>query len=165
MTTIQNTMAIKTAKGEISAMAVNYDDYPCIRVMVNGYLATVVEFDSDTDNFRVHTYQGNKNGPIASYDFKQRSIFDCEIVQDEIERIRGLEDDGRDIEGDILILKQGISEIDGMLNEQKEQVIISNTNMWEECHTSLDRILEFFNLTIVDDSTYFDDYKFLVVKK
>ncbi|PEZ75365.1 hypothetical protein CN410_14965 [Bacillus anthracis] len=165
MTTIQKTIAIKTARGEISAMAVNDDAYPCIRVMINGKLATVVELDSDNDIFRIYTHQGDKNGHIASYEYNTASIFDYKIVQEEIQRIRELEDDGRDIEGDISILKQGLSEIYEIVVGQTEQAIISNTNMWDECHTSLDKILKFFNLIVVDDSTYFDDYKFLVVKK
>ncbi|PFQ36512.1 hypothetical protein [Bacillus cereus] len=130
MTTVKNKMTINTAKGEISAIAVNDDAYPSIKVMINGELVTVVELDSDNDNFRIHNYQGNEDEPIASYDYNPASIFDYEIVVG-----------------------------------QTEQAIISNTNMWEECHTSLDKILKFFNLIVVDDSTYFDDYKFLVVKK
>lgn len=165
MTTVKNKMTINTAKGEISAIAVNDDAYPSIKIMINGELVTIVELDSDNDNFRIHNYQGNEDEPIASYDYNPASIFDYEIVQEEIERIRSLEDDGRDIEGDISILKKGLSEIYSIVVGQTEQAIISNTNMWDECHTSLDKILKFFNLIVVDDSTYFDDYKFLVVKK
>ncbi|MFJ8528387.1 hypothetical protein [Bacillus sp. NPDC094106] len=164
MTTVKNTMAINTTKGEISAIAVNDDAYPSIKIMINGELVTVVELDSDNDNFRVHNYQGNEDEPIASYDYNLKSIFDYQIVQEEIERIRSLEDDGRDIEMDIYILNQGLSKVNEIINGQKESVVIS-TDMWDECHTSLDKILEFFNLRVVDDSTYFDNKQFLVVKK
>ncbi|MCU5281591.1 MULTISPECIES: hypothetical protein [unclassified Bacillus cereus group] len=167
MATVKNTIAIKTEKGEISAIAVNDDAYPSIKIMINGELVTVVELDSDNDNFRIHNYQGTEDEPIASYDYNPKSIFDYEIVQEEIERIRSLEDDGRDIEVDISIFKQGLSEINQILYGQKEQVIISNPDMWEECHISLDKILEFFNLEVADE-TYLivlGHRQFLVVKK
>jgi len=96
------------------------------------------------------------------------NILTNKVVQGELARIERLigTDDGRNVEYDLAVLEGNLSLIQEWLNKggDKNGVII-DSNMWDECHTSFNIILDSLDLKIDFDNSNEFDYELLIVKK
>lgn len=70
---LEQSLLVETKKGKIAAKVCDDPYYPSIQVSVNDELATVVEFDVDQDNFRIHTYSKEKDHPEVSLNFGEEN--------------------------------------------------------------------------------------------
>lgn len=91
------------------------------------------------------------------------NILDSKVVINEIERVRNAKKDfeERDVEYDISLLKKSLVKINKLIN-CTENIVWIDSDMWEECHNSLDNIVEFYNLKYgeVDE----DNFKFSITR-
>ncbi|MCK1999865.1 hypothetical protein MZM54_00525 [[Brevibacterium] frigoritolerans] len=67
-----DSISLKTKKGIISAKVCDDTNYPSIQVSVNEVLASVIEFDTVEDDFRIHTYSKDKEAPELSLNFGEK---------------------------------------------------------------------------------------------
>lgn len=92
------------------------------------------------------------------------SILENDIVKSELNRLESLigTDDGRDDEVDIGILRDALVKIEKELFNENKYYVVVDGNMWEECHNSLWKILDEFNLEIDDNKSKYDYYEFAI---
>lgn len=91
-------------------------------------------------------------------------IYNQPVVKDELKRLESLigSDDGRDVNVDIAILKKGLDKINLLLKGEELMVTI-DSDMWEEAHHSLDRILKELKLEINEHFSNYDNYEFAIL--
>ncbi|GAB6422907.1 hypothetical protein bcgnr5372_26860 [Bacillus luti] len=91
------------------------------------------------------------------------NILEFDIVKTEITRIENavLDFDGRDVNFDINVLKNALIEI-GKLVLRKEKQVMILTDMWDECHNSLDKIVAHFDLKYDLDNSKLDYHQLVV---
>jgi len=97
-------------------------------------------------------------------------MFENQVVKNELERIKNIDiaettEDGRCVEVDLNILKSALFKINNDLLSGKNDCVVVELNMWDECHKSFDRILNEFNLDVDDSKSDFDIYQWCIVKK
>lgn len=82
---------------------------------------------------------------------KMRTIFNDTIVKNELKRIGNTKLDfkERNVLQDLDVITEAFKEIDKLVNGGQNQVKIKN-DMWEECHKSLDKVVEYYGLQYVD---------------
>lgn len=102
---------------------------------------------------------------IKSEDFDKMSILNQDVVKGEIERIRNVEKDfdNRNVEHDISIFKEAITQIDKLVTGENMTVLI-NGDMWDECHKSLDTVMDFYKIKLVDGSVSYGNFELEKVK-
>lgn len=90
------------------------------------------------------------------------NIFENLVVAEELSRIKSLDDFEK---ADIENLSTNLKLIENLLNDNLLEGILINSNMWFECHDSLDRIVENLNLYYDLDKSLLDDYQLYIYKR
>lgn len=70
------------------------------------------------------------------------------MVQNEVKRIKNVTEDaeGRNVDYDIDLFLNATKRVSEIVEGKKDKVFI-DSDMWDECHSSLDKIIEHFNLS------------------
>ena len=68
---MNNGISIRTPKGVIAARLIDSDEYPGIRLDLNGDTVAVVEFDSLKEEIQIRTYDAISDEPKYLYLYKQ----------------------------------------------------------------------------------------------
>ncbi|WP_336769691.1 hypothetical protein [Bacillus bombysepticus] len=91
------------------------------------------------------------------------NILESKIVKTEITRIKNavLDFAERSVEVDINVLKNTLIEIEKLVLGKEKQVVIY-TDMWDECHKSLDKIVEHFGFKYDLDNSKLDNHQLVV---
>lgn len=90
-------------------------------------------------------------------------ILESNIVKTEITRIKTsvLDFAERNVNVDINVLKNALIEIEKLVLRKEKQVMIF-TDMWDECHNSLDKIVVHFGLKYDLDNSKLDYHQLVV---
>ncbi|QST02560.1 hypothetical protein IMZ31_24225 (plasmid) [Pontibacillus sp. ALD_SL1] len=103
---------------------------------------------------------------VLNESYENMTILRSRFVEKELQRIQNapLDFDGRDVEADIEVLKGAITTLNDFLNGD-DDVVIVECNMWDECHDSLDRVLDHYSLAYNDEKSDYESYQFAIERK